>query len=118
MRVENRRLIIHHVHRLLRYISAPILAIVYSFAYPDFYPLRNDPLHVFGFFVGHLALVFALAGFFVPRWYDCLIPPMRRGEGKLPYAPGVLAENSLEGTGFEAEGGSLDKSSGSSNSKN
>ncbi|KAH7202948.1 hypothetical protein BKA60DRAFT_641062 [Fusarium oxysporum] len=34
---------------VLRYISAPILAIIVSFAFPLFYTKRNDPLHIFAF---------------------------------------------------------------------
>ena len=30
---------------LIRYISAPILFIIYSFAYPEFWTLRNDPVY-------------------------------------------------------------------------
>ena len=66
----------------MRYISAPILAIVYSFSYPSFYKLREDPLHILGFGVGHVALLLILSGFIVPRWYNALIPPPRREEGK------------------------------------
>lgn len=66
----------------MRYVSAPILAIVYSFSYPSFYKLREDPLHILGFAVGHVALLLILSGFIVPRWYDALIPPPRREEGK------------------------------------
>ncbi|KAG6031900.1 hypothetical protein E4U19_007817 [Claviceps sp. Clav32 group G5] len=68
---------------ILRYIAAPILAIVYSFSYPSFYILREDPLHVLGFSIGHIALLLVGSGFIVPRWLDSLIPPERRGEGKL-----------------------------------
>ncbi|KAK1464917.1 Sodium:neurotransmitter symporter family protein, partial [Colletotrichum paranaense] len=74
---------------LLRYISGPILAIVYGFSYPSFYELRYDPLHILGFAVGHVALILILAGFIVPRWFNVFIPVHRRNEGKMAYAPNV-----------------------------
>ncbi|KAL2073520.1 hypothetical protein VTL71DRAFT_10846 [Oculimacula yallundae] len=75
---------------ILRYIGAPILAIVYGFSYPAFYQNRNDPVHIFGFAVGHLALVMIALGLIVPSWFDIFIPVERRNEGKVPYAPGVI----------------------------
>lgn len=66
----------------MRYISAPILAIVYSFAYPSFYQLRYDPLHIAGFTLAHFVLVIIALGFIVPRWYAVFVPPSRRDEGK------------------------------------
>ncbi|KAG4435367.1 hypothetical protein IFR05_009153 [Cadophora sp. M221] len=74
----------------LRYIGAPILAIVYGFSYPGLYAVRNDPMHIFGFAVGHLALVIIALGLIVPSWFDLFIPVERRSEGKIPYAPGVI----------------------------
>ncbi|KAH9220818.1 putative sodium/chloride dependent neurotransmitter transporter [Leptodontidium sp. 2 PMI_412] len=56
----------------LRYIGAPILAIVYGFSYPGFYAVRNDPMHIFGFAVGHLVLVIIALGLIVPSWFDLL----------------------------------------------
>jgi solute carrier family 6 (neurotransmitter transporter, GABA) member 1 len=77
---------------MLRYIAAPALAIVYSFSYGAFYKLRNDPLHVMGFGVGHIALLLIAVGFIVPKWYDTFIPPERRGEGKTIYGVNVPAD--------------------------
>jgi len=74
----------------LRYLGAPILAIVYGFSYPGFYAVRNDPMHIFGFAVGHLALVIIALGLIVPSWFDIFVPVPRREEGKIPYAPGVI----------------------------
>ena len=42
-----------------------------------------------GFAVGHVVLLTFLAGFMVPRWFDVFIPPTRRNEGHIPYAPMV-----------------------------
>lgn len=80
---------------LVKYVSGPVLAIVYSFSYPDFInsgdPLtgQTNPLHIMGFAVGHVVLILFLAGFMVPRWFDVFIPPGRRNEGHIPYAPMV-----------------------------
>lgn len=75
---------------VLRYISAPILAILTSFAYPSFNRVRNDPLHIYGFCVGHVVMLLVVLGLVVPRSFDVFIPNARRGEGELPYAPSVL----------------------------
>ncbi|KAH7018263.1 uncharacterized protein B0I36DRAFT_297829 [Microdochium trichocladiopsis] len=77
---------------LLRYISGPILAIVYSFSYPDFYSKRQDPTYIYGFALAHCALLIVALGFVVPRWFDSLIPPPRRNEGHIPYAPLVTLD--------------------------
>lgn len=66
---------------LLRYISAPILAIIFSFAYPEFHTLRYDPLMIVGFIVAHICLLVILLGFVMPRYYSVFIPPSRQGEG-------------------------------------
>ncbi|GKT82321.1 sodium chloride dependent neurotransmitter [Colletotrichum tofieldiae] len=72
---------------LLRYISGPILSIVYGFSYPAFYQVRYDPLHILGFAVGHVALILIFAGFMIPRWFNVFIPAHRQNEGKIHYAP-------------------------------
>jgi solute carrier family 6 GABA transporter-like protein 1 len=66
---------------LLRYVSAPILAIVFSFAYPEFYTLRYDPMMIAGFILGHFFLLLILLGVVFPRYYNILSPPHRRAEG-------------------------------------
>lgn len=67
---------------LLRYVSGPVLAIIFSFAFPEFHTLKNDPLMVLGFTVAWIGLVLIILGFALPRYYDVLIPPHRRDEGK------------------------------------
>lgn len=90
---------------VLRYISAPILAMLSSFAYPSFNAVRNDPLHIFGFIVGHVVMVLVVLGLIVPRSFDVFIPKARRGEGDLPYAPSVLiGEGELQTTRTVEEG--------------
>ncbi|EKG16607.1 Sodium:neurotransmitter symporter [Macrophomina phaseolina MS6] len=66
---------------LLRYVSGPTLAIIFSFAYPEFYSLRYDPMMIAGFILAHLCLLMMVMGFIMPRYYDCFVPPHRRSEG-------------------------------------
>lgn len=66
---------------LLRYVSGPILAIIFSFAYPEFYTLRYDPLMITGFTLAHIGMVLIIVGCVAPRYYDHLIPRHRRAEG-------------------------------------
>lgn len=54
--------------------------------------------------MGHIALLIIALGFIVPRWYDVLIPPPRRGEGKIPYAPGVLFESVVSSSNSDVDG--------------
>ncbi|KAG9201119.1 hypothetical protein G6514_006031 [Epicoccum nigrum] len=69
---------------LLRYISGPILAIIFSFAYPEFHTLRYDPMYITGFILANLTMVVIILGFTIPRYYDAFIPYERRGEGTEP----------------------------------
>ncbi|KAF3046532.1 hypothetical protein E8E12_010640 [Didymella heteroderae] len=69
---------------LLRYISGPVLAIIFSFAYPEFHTLRYDPMYITGFILANLAMVVVILGFTIPRYYDAFIPYERRGEGTEP----------------------------------
>ncbi|KAJ5094955.1 Sodium:neurotransmitter symporter [Penicillium argentinense] len=66
---------------LLRYVSAPVLAIVFSFAYPEFYSLRYDPMMIAGFTLAHIGLLTILLAVVLPRYYAVLIPSHRRAEG-------------------------------------
>ncbi|KAL5625741.1 hypothetical protein FOBRF1_000084 [Fusarium oxysporum] len=75
---------------MLRYVSGPILAIIFSLAYPSFEEVKNDPLYILGFIVAHLLLVWCVIGFVFPRWFNMFIIPERRDDWKQPYAPNVL----------------------------
>ena len=66
---------------MLRYISGPILSIISSFAYPEFYTLRYDPMMVAGFILAHVIMLLIIIGFIMPRYYNPLIPSHRRNEG-------------------------------------
>ncbi|KAL8652460.1 MAG: hypothetical protein Q9226_004261 [Calogaya cf. arnoldii] len=81
---------------VIRYISAPILFIVYSLSYPEFWTLRNDPVYVFGFILAHFCLAFAVVALVLPRYYDVFVLMHRLDDGKRVAAPGVL-ENSIVG---------------------
>lgn len=67
---------------LLRYISGPILAIIFSFAFPEFHTLRYDPMMVAGFILSLLGVSIVLFGFVAPRYYGAFIPAHRKMEGK------------------------------------
>ena len=75
---------------LLRFISAPILAIVFSFAYPEFHGLRNDPPYIVGFILAHIVILTILIGFSLPRYLDVFIPPDRREDGMKDYGANVV----------------------------
>ncbi|KAI9806944.1 MAG: hypothetical protein M1833_002602 [Piccolia ochrophora] len=107
---------------LLRYISAPVLGIVFSFAYPEFYTLRYDPLMITGFTLSHSCLLLVAVGFVMPRYYEVFIPPHRRHEGteetvanepKGQIIARVIADRNIDGgeAGF-AESSSREKSAG------
>ncbi|TXT09155.1 hypothetical protein VHUM_02629 [Vanrija humicola] len=66
---------------LLRYVSSPVLAIIWSFAFPEFHSLRYDPMMIAGFIVSMLTVSVMLLGFVVPRYFDIFVPPHRRLEG-------------------------------------
>ncbi|KAF5005903.1 hypothetical protein FDECE_7661 [Fusarium decemcellulare] len=74
---------------VLRYVSAPILSIVVSFAYPAFHEKSSDPLHVFAFVVAHAVMLLIALGFVLPRWFDVFIPPEKKHLEKTYYAPQI-----------------------------
>jgi len=72
---------------ILRYFAAPVLSIIFCFAYPTFYAIRGDPLQIFGFMVAHLIVLVVLVGFIIPKSLNIFVPPERREEGNRQYAP-------------------------------
>jgi solute carrier family 6 GABA transporter-like protein 1 len=76
---------------LIKYISAPILAIVFSFTFPLFHENRGNPLHIFAFTVCNLTILLVVLGFIVPKWFDVFVPADRKHEGKVDYYPGTDA---------------------------
>ncbi|GMK53621.1 hypothetical protein CspeluHIS016_0102070 [Cutaneotrichosporon spelunceum] len=69
---------------LWRYVSGPVLAIIFSFAFPEFHTLRYDPMMVAGFILSILTLAVMIGGFVMPRYYGKFISPERRFEGSEP----------------------------------
>lgn len=67
---------------LLRYISGPVLAIILSFAFPEFHRLRYDPMMITGFILSILSVTAMLFGFVAPRYYAVFIPEHRKMEGR------------------------------------
>jgi solute carrier family 6 GABA transporter-like protein 1 len=92
---------------LLRYVSAPILAIVFSFAYPEFYSLRYDPMMIAGFILAHFCLLLILVGVVLPRYYNVFIPSHRRAEGTEMTIANQPKEQTFipEARGFDFEDG-------------
>ncbi|KAJ2899397.1 hypothetical protein MKZ38_003069 [Zalerion maritima] len=80
---------------VIRYISAPILAIIFGFTYSLFYGNRGDPLHIFGFTAAHWIMATLLCGVLFPRWLNFLIPPVQRDSERLQYstAPAVTLDD-------------------------
>jgi len=77
---------------LLKYITAPAVLLVWTFAYPKFIDNNhyNDPPFLYSFIIMH-AVIFFIVGFFVfPRWLNFLIPETRRGDGKFSVMPQVV----------------------------
>ncbi|KAL2207317.1 SNF-domain-containing protein [Sarocladium strictum] len=94
---------------LLRYVTGPILAIILSLAYPAFEDVYNDPMHIFGFIIGHFLLVWAVGFFFFPKWLDIFIVPERRDDWRQPVAPGVLRDTTEGVMADGMETGSAEK---------
>ncbi|KAJ3498546.1 hypothetical protein NLG97_g1039 [Lecanicillium saksenae] len=82
---------------ILRYISAPIMAVTFSFSYKAFYVVRNDPLHIFAFATAHVVMIIIAAGFIVPRAFDIFVPADKLHVGKSFYAPQVVVLGVLDG---------------------
>ena len=87
--------------------------IILSFGYPTFIAVRNDPLHIFGFFCAHLVLVTVILVSIVPRSMDILVPVKRREEGVRAYAPQVLCglDDIRDSEGVEAGSSERDSKS-------
>jgi solute carrier family 6 GABA transporter-like protein 1 len=66
---------------LLRYLSGPVLAIILSFAFPEFHSLRYDPMMIAGFILSILGVTMMIMGLILPRYFVVFIPKHRRAEG-------------------------------------
>lgn len=90
---------------MLKYNTAPIVSIIFSFAYPDFYAAKRwDPLHIASFAFMHMVLVSALVGLIMPRWFNVLVPASRKTEGDYPVMPGVVFSRANASGSLDIEG--------------
>ena len=48
-----------------------------------------DPLHILGFTIAHLVMLFVAIGFVLPRFFHPFIPHDKRGQGRIGFAPNV-----------------------------
>ena len=92
-----------------------MLAIIFSFAFPEFHTLRYDPMMITGFILSILGMVGVLLGLVMPRYYDAFIPAHRRDEGTqvtvLNEPTGQLDTLSVVSSDIDGgESGSRDKS--------
>ncbi|KAJ2896034.1 hypothetical protein MKZ38_005919 [Zalerion maritima] len=81
---------------LLRYITCPILAIVFSMAYAGFQDYKKDPMYIIGIVAGHFLLLIVISGIIFPKWFNWFVPADRFDDADLPYAPGV-PRDAIEG---------------------
>lgn len=78
---------------------------MYSFSYPEFWTLRNDPMYIYGFILAHFCLIGVVLSLLAPRFFDVFVPTDRQLDGVRPYAPNVT-EGLIEGeTLNQAEAG-------------
>ncbi|WQF83990.1 Putative sodium:neurotransmitter symporter [Colletotrichum destructivum] len=97
---------------VLKYNTAPIVGIIFSFAYPNFYAEKRwDPLQIAGFAFMHIVLVSSLVGLVMPRWFNVLVPEHKRAEGDYPILPGTIFSRAnaagtldIDGVPQDAEG--------------
>ncbi|KAF6824044.1 creatine transporter [Colletotrichum musicola] len=76
---------------VLKYNTAPIVSIIFSFAYPNFYAAgRMDPLYIASFAFMHIVIFSSLVGLVMPRWFNVLIPEKKVTEADYPILPGVI----------------------------
>ncbi|KAK0380483.1 Sodium:neurotransmitter symporter family protein [Colletotrichum limetticola] len=85
---------------VLKYNTAPIVAIIFSFPYPNFYAKnRMDPLHIAGFALKHIVLVSSLVALIMPHWFNVLVPNLKKLGGHYPVMPGIrFLRANAEGT--------------------
>ena len=82
----------------LKYLTAPAVGMVYTFVYPKFQNdggYMDDPIYIYGFAVMHMPLVFIIGGFIFPKFFNFLIPELRKGEGKYDVQPQVTIGQTL-----------------------
>lgn len=84
---------------VMKYISAPILMIVLSFAYPKFRDNHKfDPIYTYGFSMMHLVFPMIIIGLIFPSWFNWIIPAAKIPAGEKPLAPQETLDYSQEVT--------------------
>ena len=80
---------------------------MYSFGYPSFYAVRDDPLQIMAFIIAHMVVLMILLTYIMPRALNFMIPSDRQDEGQRAYAPQVLLgkEDDRVNEGVEYSGG-------------
>jgi solute carrier family 6 GABA transporter-like protein 1 len=75
----------------LKYITAPAVGLVFTFAYPKFLNPETryfeDPAFIYSFALMHIVMIFIVGAFIFPRFFNFLIPEVRRGEGRYEVMP-------------------------------
>lgn len=96
---------------VLKYNTAPIVAIIFSFAFPRLYQNRGDPLMAASFAFMSLVILSSISGLIFPRFFNFLVPSHKVPEGDYPIVPGVIFSRAntmgeLEIEGVDAVGSS------------
>ncbi|KAI0562960.1 hypothetical protein FGB62_48g116 [Gracilaria domingensis] len=80
---------------MLRWLTAPVLIVILSYAYRDFVsgtdavaPRSEDPLHIYGFVVAHLVAVFLISSIVAPKVFDAFICGEKKEDHTLQYETG------------------------------
>ncbi|CRK14606.1 hypothetical protein BN1723_016867 [Verticillium longisporum] len=98
---------------ILKYLTAPAVGLVFSFAYTKFRDERHaqDPAYLYSFILFHMVMIFIVGLFIFPRFFNCLVPARRleAGEGKYDVAPQVIiGETVMLSSGGIEEGNSIE----------
>jgi solute carrier family 6 GABA transporter-like protein 1 len=94
---------------LLKYITAPAVGLVFSFAYPKFLNTSaKNPPYVYSFTIMHFVMIFIVGLFIFPRFGNALIPAHRvqRGDGKYAVQPQITVGETVVLSDAGLEGGS------------
>lgn len=96
----------------LKYITAPAVGMVYTFVYPKFMDPENgfmtNPIYIYGFALMHLPLVFIISNAMFPKFFNFLIPAIRREDGKYDVEPMVTIGQTLMVRGGLEDGQHID----------
>jgi solute carrier family 6 GABA transporter-like protein 1 len=74
---------------MLKYITAPAVGLVFTFAYPKFIENNwdKDPPYLYSFILFHIVMIFIVGLFIFPKFFNMLVPAHRRDEGKYDVQP-------------------------------